>query len=98
VDLHGLPTFEPRTGLPSRTGTTALLDKDVLEIILSTQQAEQGWIDNLRMFRRVNSIWIVQHSPYAPILPTISPGNKPLRKKSLGDQPSTAKDKGPGTG
>jgi len=24
---------------------------------LSTQQAEQGWIDNLRMFRRVNSIW-----------------------------------------
>ena len=57
VDLHGLPTFEPRTGLPSRTGTTALLDKDVLEIILSTQQAEQGWIDNLRMFRRVNSIW-----------------------------------------
>ena len=57
VDFHGMKNFEPITGPPSRAGTLALLDKDVLEIILSTQQAEQGWIDNLRMFRRVNSIW-----------------------------------------
>jgi len=34
-----MPTFEPITGPPSKAGITAFLDKDVLEIILSTQQA-----------------------------------------------------------
>jgi len=42
VDLHGTPTPEPKMGLPSRAGTTTLLDKDILKIILCTQQAEQG--------------------------------------------------------
>ena len=28
-----------------------------MSLLLSTQQAEQGWIDNLRMCRRVHSIW-----------------------------------------
>jgi len=57
VDRHGMLTFEQKIGLASRVGTTTLLDKHILEISLCTQQAEQGWIDTLRMFRRVHSIW-----------------------------------------
>jgi hypothetical protein len=52
-----MPTFKQKIDPPSRVGTTKLLDKDILEIILCTQQAEQGWIDTLRMLRRVHSIW-----------------------------------------
>jgi len=36
-----MPTLEPMTGPPLREGTAALLDTDILEILLSTQQAEQ---------------------------------------------------------
>jgi len=38
-------------------GTATLLDRDILEIILCTQKAEQEWIDTLSMLRRVHSIW-----------------------------------------
>jgi len=52
-----MPRFKQKIDPPSRVGTTKLLDKNILEIILCTQQAEQGWIDTLRMLRRVHSIW-----------------------------------------
>jgi len=38
-------------------GTATLLDKDILEVILCTQRADQKWIDILNMLRRVHSIW-----------------------------------------
>jgi hypothetical protein len=44
-----MPTIKQKIDTPSRVGTTTMLDKDILEIILCTQQAEQGWIDTLIM-------------------------------------------------
>ena len=57
VDCHGIPTSSQRNDPPSKVGTSTLLDKDILQIILCTQRAEQKWIDTLSMLRRVHSIW-----------------------------------------
>ena len=57
VDRHGMPTSLQKLNPPSKVGTSTLLDKDILEIILCTQQAEQKWTDTLSMLRRVHSIW-----------------------------------------
>jgi len=57
VDRHGMPVSNRPTDPPSRIGTSTLLDKDILEIILCTQKAEQKWIDTHSMLRRVHSIW-----------------------------------------
>ena len=57
VDRHGMPISKQPTDPPSRIGTSTLLQKDVLEIILYTQKAEQKWIDTLSILRRVHSIW-----------------------------------------
>ena len=56
VDCHGIPTLSQRNDPPSKVGTSTLLVKDILEIILCTQQAEQKWIDTLSMLQRVHSI------------------------------------------
>jgi len=44
VDCHEMPTFKQKIDPPSRVGMTTLLDKAILEIILCTQQAKQGWV------------------------------------------------------
>jgi len=57
VDRHGMPISKLPIDPPSRIGTSTLLDKDILEIILCPQKAEQKWIDTLSMLRRFHSIW-----------------------------------------
>jgi len=57
VDCHGMPSLYRRTDPPSIISTATLLDKEILEVILVSQQANQKWIDTLTMLRRVHSIW-----------------------------------------
>jgi len=57
VDCHGMPSPYRRTDPPSIVGTATLLDKDILAVILVSQQADQKWIDTLSMLRRVHRIW-----------------------------------------
>jgi len=57
VDCHGMPSPKRLTDLPSKIGTSTLLEKDILEVILITQHADQKWIDTLSMIRRVHSTW-----------------------------------------
>jgi len=52
-----MPISKRPTDHPSRIGTSLLLEKDILEVILCTQYADQKWIDTLSMLRRVHSIW-----------------------------------------
>jgi len=52
-----MPTSFQKIDPPSKVGTLTLLDKDILEIILCTQQAEQEWIDTLSTLQRVHSMW-----------------------------------------
>jgi len=65
VDQHGMPRPNRREALPSEIGTSTLLNKEILETILTTQYADQEWIDILSMIRRVHSTWdIVVRSIY----------------------------------
>jgi len=57
VVCHGMPSSKRLTDPPSKIGTSTLLEKDILEVILVTQHADQKWIDTLSMLRRVHSIW-----------------------------------------
>jgi len=57
VDRHRMPSSKWPTDPPSKIGTSTLLEKDILEVILCTQNADQKWIDTLSMLRRVHSIW-----------------------------------------
>jgi len=57
VDQHGMPRPNRRAAFPSEIGTSILLNKEILETILTTQNADQRWIDILNMIRRVNSTW-----------------------------------------
>jgi len=57
VDQHGMPSPYKRTDPPSKIGTATLLDKEILEVILVSQEADQNWIDTLNMLRRVHSTW-----------------------------------------
>jgi len=57
VDQHGMPRPNRKAALPSEIGTSILLNKEILETILTTQYADQIWIDILSMIRRVNSTW-----------------------------------------
>jgi len=56
VDCHGMPSSKRLTDPPSKIGTSTLLEKDILEVILVTQHADQKWIHTLSMLRRVHSI------------------------------------------
>jgi len=57
VDQHGMP--RPRRGKasPTEIGTSTLLNAEILETILTTQYADQKWVDILSMLRRVHSTW-----------------------------------------
>jgi len=57
VDQHGMPRPNFKAAFPSEIGPSILLNKEILETILTTQYADQGWIDILSMIRRVNSTW-----------------------------------------
>jgi len=57
VDCHGMPSPNRLIDPPSIISTAILLDKEILEVILVSQQAIQKWIDTLSMLRRVHSIW-----------------------------------------
>jgi len=57
VDCRRMPSPKRLTDLPSKMGTSTLLEKDILEVILVTQHADQKWIDTLCMIRRVHSTW-----------------------------------------
>jgi len=57
VDFHGIPSPKRRIDPPTITSTVTLLDKEILEVILVSQHADQKWIDTLSMMRRVHSIW-----------------------------------------
>jgi len=52
-----MPSPKRRTDPPSIISTVTLLDKEILEVILVSQHADQKWIDTLSMMRRVHSIW-----------------------------------------
>jgi len=57
VDCHGMPSPKRRTDPPSIINTATLLDKEILEVILVSQHADQKWIGTLSMMRRVHSTW-----------------------------------------
>jgi len=77
-----MPTLEPTAAPHSTTGTAVPLDKEILEIIPSTQYAEQGWIDKLRMLRKVNSIWhLVAQAIYPDSTDYISEGQQNPKKR-----------------
>ena len=82
VDCHRMPISKQKIDPPSRVDTSTLLDKDILEIILCTQQAEQRWIDTLSMLRRVHSIWnYVARSIYPDFTDDI-PGTRTLEEEN----------------
>jgi len=75
-----MPTSKQKIDSPSRVGTSTLLDKDILEIILCTQQADQKWIDALSKLQRVHSIWnYVARSIYPDLTDNI-PGTQTLEE------------------
>jgi len=77
-----MPTSFRKIDPPSKVGTLTLLDKDILEIIHCTQQAEQKWIDTLSMLRRVHSIWNhVARSIYPEFMKVI-PETQTLEERS----------------
>jgi len=49
-----MPNPYRRTDPPSIISTETHLDKEILEVILVSQQADQKWIDTLNMLRRVH--------------------------------------------
>jgi len=57
VDQHGMPRLKRTQVPPSEIGSSTLLDPEILETILTSQYADQGWIDRLSMLRRVHSTW-----------------------------------------
>jgi len=56
VDQHGMPRPKREEAFPSEIGTSTL-QPEILETILTTQYADQRWIDILSMIRRVHSTW-----------------------------------------
>jgi len=76
VDRHGMPTSKQKIDPRSRVGTSTLLDKDILEIIHCTQQAEQKWIDTLSMLRRVHRVWTYVARSIYPDLTDDIPGTQ----------------------
>jgi len=57
VDQHGMPRPKRGQASPTEIGTSTLLNAEILETILTTQYADQKWIDILSMIRRVHSTW-----------------------------------------
>jgi len=57
VDQHGMPRPKKEEAVPTEIGTSTLLNAEILETILTTQCADQKWIDILSMIRRVHSTW-----------------------------------------
>ena len=57
VDQHGMPRPKRGKAFPTEIGTSTLLNAEILETILTTQYADQKWIDFLSMIRRVHSTW-----------------------------------------
>jgi len=65
VDQHRMLRPRRKEALPSEIVTSTLLNKDILETILTTQYADQEWIDILSMIRRVHITWhIIVRSIY----------------------------------
>jgi len=77
-----MPTSFQKIDPPSKVGTLTLLDKDILEIILCTQQAEQKWIDTLSMLRRVHSIWNHEARSIYPEFTKNIPGTQTLEEEN----------------
>ena len=57
LPTDGMPSLATRLLAPSVIGTELLLDKEILGAILISLRADQNWIDNLNMLRRVHSSW-----------------------------------------
>jgi len=82
VDCHGIPTSSQKIDPPSKVGTSTFLDRDILEIIVCTQQAEQNCIDTLSMLRRVHSTWNYVARAIYPEFTKDIPGTQTLEEEN----------------